>query len=234
MVVSLTAGQLAHSFGPWPSSDTILVFADTTQAQEPDHYPTAQGGMGHRACQALHALPPVSCLPLPSSRQGGTAGTVACLAEISVCSFLLLTHRSPTKNCLTQTGLGWSFSMPQEKARHRVVLTEIGLMATTLTSHGPKQVAMGWHCCSKVPVLRETPNGQSLRDLNICSTCRRRGEVVEWHTMLQLLLRVSLKLWTLYPDSKQFQPCFSLKCSQCSPHPFTFIPYYYFTLQFLL
>lgn len=91
---------------------------------------------------------------------------------------------------------------------------------------------MGWHCCSKVPVLRETPNGQSLRDLNICSTCRRRGEVVEWHTMLQLLLRVSLKLWTLYPDSKQFQPCFSLKCSQCSSP--SFYPYplllFYFTV----
>lgn len=63
-------------------------------------------------------------------------------------------------------------------------------MATALTSHGPKQVASGWHCCSKLPVLSETPDGQSLRGLNICSTCRR-GEVVEWHTMLQLLLRVS-------------------------------------------
>lgn len=60
-----------------------------------------------------------------------------------------------------------------------------GLMATVLTSHRyrsqpmPKQAAMGWYCCSRLPVLSETPDGQGPRCLNICCRCKRRLKLVE-------------------------------------------------------
>lgn len=112
---SLTTGQLAHSFGPGPSFDTILVFADTTEAQEHDHYPIAQGvpgPMGHRACQALHAA--ATCLlSSPSQLQAGWHSRDSGLSSRNKHVQLSATCTQVTYQKLPGTdwaGLGWSFS----------------------------------------------------------------------------------------------------------------------------
>lgn len=90
----VTPGQLAHSFGPGPSFDTIPVFADTTHAQEPGHYCPAQGGpgsMGHRACQALHAA--ATCLlSSPSQLQAGRHSRDSGLSSRNKCMQLSATR----------------------------------------------------------------------------------------------------------------------------------------------
>lgn len=116
----LTAGQLAHSFGRGPSFDTIPVFADTTQAQEPNHYPAAQGvpgPMGHRACQALHAA--ATCLlSFPSQLQAGWHSRDSSLSSRNKCAQLSATRTQVTYQKLPGTEWAGLVLQPCPKRKH--------------------------------------------------------------------------------------------------------------------
>lgn len=104
------AGTQLWSWAQFRHHPCVCRFHTGTRAWPLCHCPRGSRSHGAQSLPGCCHLSPA----FPSQLQAGwhcpTAGTVACLAEISVCSFLLLAHRSPTKNCLAQTGLGWFFN----------------------------------------------------------------------------------------------------------------------------